>query len=146
MTKKNDPPPPQPPAVRELDRFERAKSRLALLRHANEGFFEELEGAVEEYNDSREQAEQAVRGRGVSMGDFKISREFDEFDADKLFELVGRDKFLEWGGAEKTERRLSVDKVKLRSYVTAGKVPKAVVDQILTKQRQYTTPKPLRLV
>jgi len=134
MTKKNE---PVQNNIKELGRFERAKSAL-------EEALEPIQPLIEEYNDSLEQANAAVRSRGISVGDFKISREFDEFDADKLFELVGRDKFLEWGGTEKTERKLGVDKTKLRSFIAAGKVPKAIVDQILTKQRQYSTPKPLK--
>lgn len=134
MTKKNEP----PTSLRELVRFDAAKEAL-------DGALDSLKPLIEEYNDSLEQADAAVRGRGVSMGHFKITREFDEFDPDKLFELVGRDKFLEWGGTEKIARELSVDKTKLRSFIAAGKVPKAVVDQILTRKRQYSTPKPLKL-
>jgi Rad3-related DNA helicase len=125
-------------SVPELERFERAKLQL-------EQQLEPLQPLIDEYNAALEQANAAVRGRGIAIGDFKISREFDEFDADKLYELVGRDKFLEWGGAENTKRILSVDKTKLRSFIAAGKVPKGVVDQILTHQKQYSTPKPLRL-
>lgn len=143
--KKTKSAPPVNEGIAALERFEHAKAELARLREDNQDIFDSLGMAVEEYNDALEQANAAVRGRGVSMGDFQISREFDEYDADKLFELVGRTQFLEWGGAEKTERKLSVDKTKLRSFISAGKVPKAVVDQILTRQRQYSTPKPLKI-
>lgn len=125
-------------SVRELKRFERAKEAL---REA----LEPLLPLIEEYNDALEQADMAVRGRGISEGDFKITQDFYEFDADKLFELVGREKFLEWGGTETTARALGVDKVKLSSAIAAGKVPAGVVKQIRTRRQRYSTPKPLRL-
>lgn len=132
----------QPPQVsnniKELERFQKAKEAL-------EDALVPLQPLIEEYNDALEETEGAVRARGVSIGDFKIVREYDEYDADKLFELVGREKFLEWGGTEKTERKLGIDKTKLRSFIAAGKVPKSVVQQIHKRQRNYSMPKPLKL-
>jgi len=129
---------PRSSSLKEFDRFERAQEAL-------EEALGPLQPLIEEYNASLEEVEGAVRARGISIGDFKVVREFDEFNADKLFELVGRDKFLELGGAEIAISKRSVDKVKLRSFIAAGKLPKAVVDQIFTRQRQYSTPKPLKL-
>lgn len=125
-------------SLKEFDRFESAQEALAAA-------LEPLQPLIEEYNAALEETEGAVRARGISIGDFKIVKEYDEYDADRLFELVGREQFLGWGGTEKTERKLGVDKVKLRSFIAAGKIPKAIVDQIQTRQRKYTMPKPLKL-
>lgn len=125
-------------SLKEFDRFERAQEAL-------EEALAPLQPLIEEYNAALEEVDGAVRARGISVGDFKIVREYDEFNADKLYELVGRDKFLELGGAETLVRKLSVDKAKFRSFLAAGKLPKDIVEQIHTRQRQYSTPKPLKL-
>jgi hypothetical protein len=125
-------------SLKEFERFEKAQEAL-------EEALEPLQAIVEEYNAALEEMDGAVRARGISIGDFKIVREFDEYNVDLLFELVGKDKFFELGGSETMTRKLSIDKVKLRSFIAAGKLPKAIVDQIQTRQRQYSTPKPLKL-
>lgn len=134
---KTDEPNADKELTRVLERFNNARASL-------DAALEPHQALIEEHNDALEQANAAVRSRGISVGDFKVSREFDEYDANALFELVGREKFLEWGGVERTEVKLSVDKVKLRSFISAGKVPPGVVEQISTHQRQYSTPKPLK--
>jgi nicotinic acid mononucleotide adenylyltransferase len=130
--------PPRTSSLKEFERFERAQEAL-------EEALNPLQPLIEEYNAALEEVDGAVRARGISVGDFKIVREFDEYNADKLYELVGKDKFLELGGTESQIRKLSIDKTKLRSFIAAGKLPKAIVDQIQTRQRQYSTPKPLKL-
>lgn len=134
----NKPKPPRTSSLKEFERFEKAQEAL-------EEALGPIQGIIEEYNAALEEADGAVRARGISIGDFKIAREFDEYNADKLFELVGEEKFLELGGAETMVRKLSVDKIKLRSFIAAGKLPRLVIDQIQTRQRQYSTPKPLKL-
>lgn len=132
-----------PPAV---TRFEAAKREIERLREENEDLFDMLEGAIEEYNAALEQANAVVRALETSCGDFKVTSAYTEYDPDALFELVGREKFLELGGTEDVRRSLTVDKVKLRSYIEAGKVPKHVAEAISTPHRKYSTPKPLKLV
>jgi nicotinic acid mononucleotide adenylyltransferase len=130
--------PPRTSSLKEFERFERAQEAL-------EEALNPLQPLIEEYNAALEEVDGAVRARGISVGDFKIVREFDEYNADKLYELVGKDKFLELGGTESQIRKLSIDKTKLRSFIAAGKLPQPIIDQIQTRQRQYSTPKPLKL-
>lgn len=129
----------------EVALFEEAKKSLLDFEARHEKVFETYRELVAEYNTNLEQANAAVRSRGISTDDFHAGAEIDVYDADKLYEIVGREKFLELGGSEKTERKLSVDKMKLRSFILSGKVPPPVVDQIRSTQRKYTTPKPLKL-
>lgn len=130
--------PPRTSSLKEFERFERAQEAL-------EEALNPLQPLIEEYNAALEEVDGAVRARGISVGDFKIVREFDEYNADKLYELVGKDRFLELGGTETLSRKLSIDKTKLRSFIAAGKIPQLIIDQIQTRQRQYSTPKPLKL-
>lgn len=125
-------------SLKEFDRFERAQEAL-------EAALEPLQHLIEEYNAALEETDGAVRAKGISIGDFKIVREYDDYDIEKLIELVGPEKFLAWGGSITTERKLGMDKIKLKSFIAAGKIPKAIVDQVLTRQRKYSTPKPLKL-
>lgn len=130
--------PPRTSSLKEFERFEKAQEALELA-------LEPLQSIIEEYNAALEEVDGAVRARGISVGDFRIIRAFDEYNADKLYELVGKDKFLELGGAETLTRKLSIDKVKLRSFIEAGKLQPEIVEQIRTTQRQFSTPKPLKL-
>lgn len=133
MTKKDD-----DEGLKLVEQFEKIRAELLEA-------LAPIEQLIEDYNTALEAAESVVRSRGVSVGDFQVSREFDDYDADKLRDLVGHARFLELGGYEHTEHKFAVDKRKFASFVAAGKVPQAVVSQVVKRQRHYSTPKPIRL-
>jgi hypothetical protein len=132
--------------IPEVAVLEEVTQRINNFMGTHDNIFNTYGELVDEYNAALSKAEKVVREKGISAGPFQISREYDEYDADKLFELVGREEFLKLGGTENTKRVLSVDKVKLRSFIAAGKVPEAVVEAIRTQTKKYSSPKPLKFL
>lgn len=133
-----------PSEIPEVVAFEEAKLKLQRFREAYQDMFAMLEPLVEEYNDKLEAASKAVSARRVSCGDFSKISETVTYDADKLFELVGHDKFLTIG-AIATKQVFTIDKKRVELAIQAGSIGPDVVDEVRKITPRYSKPKPVVL-
>lgn len=125
-----------PEQVPEVENFLHAQERLEHLRQQYPQVFQELQAIAEEYNARLEEADKAVRGKQISCGPFDLYQTQTTYDAEKLFEEMGRENFLKVGGSLKTVTEYTVDKGRVDAAIAANIIPQEVV-KIFTK----TTPK-----
>lgn len=134
-----------PSTIREVQDHLVAKEKLDSLRTTYPGIFEEFEEIVNEYNATLESAAQAVRSRQVTCGPFEILNFKATYNAQALYDAVGRDEFLRLGGSEQTIKQYDVDKKVFDSFVSQGQVPANVESAVITVGPAYKAPKKIIL-
>jgi hypothetical protein len=131
--------------IPEVVAFEKAKMRLLRTKEAYPEVFEQLAPLIEDYNDKLEAAGKAVASRGVDCGDFTKLSEATTFDADKLYEIIGHDKFLTIGSVA-TKQVFTVNKKKAEIAILNGVIPEDAVDEVRKITPRYSKPKPMALL
>lgn len=131
--------------IPEVARFIEAQERINRLKEAYPEIFEQFESLKDEYNSALEAADKAVRARGVSCGPFTMMNTATKYDPTKLYEEVGRDKFLEFGGVEKTITVFELDKARFDSCIAAGAVPSSIVGDVKSVTPRYKKPEKIIL-
>jgi hypothetical protein len=131
--------------VPEVAAFENAKSNLQAFKQANQAFFLVLDGLLEAYNTTREDAEKAVRGLGVSCSDFEFYQKTTTVNADALYAAVGHDAFLSAGGTITNKVVYKIDPKKLQLAAEKRLIPKDVVDEVIKVTPNYHVPPPMVL-
>lgn len=126
--------------VPEVADFVEAQERIQRLKDAYPEVFEQLAQLKEDYNAKLEAADKAVRAKQISCGPFSLMSVQTKYNADKLYEELGRSTFLAVGGAEKTVTELSVDRARLEAAIAAGKVPQKTVDKVRDTSPRYKKP------
>lgn len=134
-----------PAEVPEVQQHLEAKQRLESLMAAYPGVFEEYAESVNVYNATLEAAEQKVRALGVTCGPIKILSYSTKFNAQALYDSMGRDSFLQVGGSEQTIKQYDVDKKIFEAAVVQGKVPSNVISAVVTTAPSYKVPKKIVL-
>jgi hypothetical protein len=121
-------------------------------RHSLDTFMEQhgeifnvLHEIIEDVNTKRQAADKAVRAAGVSCGPWNIGQTQTVYNADALYEGLGRDGFLAVGGKLSTKTVVSVDKNKVNAAVTRGDIPKPLAEHVITERPRYTAPKDIVL-
>lgn len=145
MSQRTTPKQVAPEDIPEVVQFLEAKEKLDRMREAYPEIFQQLEEVKEEYNSTLQAAEQAVRGKGVTCGPFIHYQTQIKYDADKLYEAVGREAFLELGGQVKTVATFEIDKAKLEAQIAANKVPADVVKAVKEVSPRYKKPEKISI-
>lgn len=127
-------------AIPEVASFLEAQTRIQRLKEAYPEIFEQLEQLKDDYNAKLEAADKAVRAKQVSCGPFQLSSVAVKYDANKLYEEVGRDRFLEIGGMMKTVQVYEVDRARLEANIASGTLSKQVVDEVRDISPRYKKP------
>jgi len=129
----------------EVISFIEAQTALQEFRQAYPEFFEQLDVLVDQYNTTLESAEKTCRNEQVKCGPFDLYQFTTKYNAEALFNAVGRDKFLELGGTTGSEVTYSIDKARFEAAVAAKKVSKEIVDTVRKEAPVFHTPKRLVL-
>lgn len=127
-------------AIPEVAAFLEAKERLDRLREAYPEVFEQLSELKDEYNSRLEAADKAVRARKISCGPFVKYQEQTKYDAEKLYDALGREKFLEVGGKTSTVTTYEVDRARLEAHIASGTIDKEVVEDVREVSPRYKKP------
>lgn len=127
----------QVPAV--ID-FVDAQSAIADFKQEHAQVFAQFAELAERYNATLEQAEKVCRGDRVACGPFDLYQFVTKYDAEGLFNAVGRDRFLEIGGKIETVQQFSLDRQRFEAAVAQNKIPKDVVDRVRTETPNYHKP------
>lgn len=131
--------------IPEVMEFLEAKQKLDRLREAFPEVFEQLYALREEYNAKLEAAEKIVRAQKVSCGPFDLYQWQTKYNAERLYEELGRDEFLRIGGKIQTVTQYDVDKNKLEAHITAGAVPEEVVSVVKDTSPRYKKPEKINI-
>jgi hypothetical protein len=127
----------QIPAVKHLLEV---KKKLDDLKEGYPEVFERLGELAQDYNQALEAAEKVVRGQQVSCGPFNLFQWRTTYDAEKLYEELGKDEFLKVGGKIQTVTTYDLDKAKLEAHITSGTIPNEVVDVVKKTTPSYKKP------
>jgi hypothetical protein len=125
-------------AVRE---FEVADQTVAMFEEEHAAIFETYKDLIEERNQKREVADKLVRGRDVSCGPWKRYSESVKYDAFALYQTLGRDKFIEIGGAIGTEMVYSIDKDRAEMAFKTGNIPAHAIEAVRKVTPSFHAPK-----
>lgn len=131
--------------IPEVSRFLETKEKISRMKEAFPEVFEQFEQLVETYNAELEAAEKAVRARKVSCGPFNLYQWQTKYNAEKLYDELGRDDFLRMGGSIKTIPVYEVDKNKLESYISSNKIKAEVVEVVKETSPRYKKPEKISL-
>jgi len=126
--------------VPEVERFIEAQERVQRLKDAYPEVFEQLDKLAEEYNASLEAADKACRSAKISCGPFVLYQTSTKYNVEKLYEELGRERFLEVGGSTKTVTVYEVDKARLEAHIAANSIPKAVLNEVREISPRYKKP------
>ena len=129
--------------IAEVASYQEVRERYNTFRQNNPVFFKHLDALQEELNQKLQDAEKAVRAKGVSCGDFELYQFHTKYNAEELLQAVGRDKFLQVGGEMTTKTVYSLDKARIDAAIASNEIPAAAVPRIRTKEPRYHIPEGL---
>ena len=129
----------------EVAEFESVKAELAAFRAANPQFFEYLDPLLERYNDKLQAAVKATAEKQVSCGDFDLYQWVEGVDAEQLYQSLGYEGFMAVGGKITTQSVYTAEKMRVKSAIAAGKIPKDVADVSYKRSPRFHKPEPARL-
>lgn len=124
----------------EVVAFLQAQAAIQEFKQEHPEVFEQFEGLVEQYNSTREAAEQVCRAAEVKCGPFDLYQYGTKYDGKQLFDAVGREKFLELGGTIGTKPIYEIDKTRFEAAVAAKKLSKDVVERVRKEEPRYHVP------
>jgi hypothetical protein len=130
-------------SVPEVAAFEEAAAQLAQFRAANQQVFDEYEERARDLNQKMQAADKVVRSKQVSCGSWEWYQTQVSYDADALYEALGREKFMQVGGKLQTTTKRSVDKTKVEAAIARKDIPQKVVEHIKKESPRYHAPKPI---
>ena len=123
--------------IPEVAAFVEVQERLKAFKETNKEFFDYLDTLSEEYNAKLHAASTVVRGKSVSCGPFDKFQTATKYDADELYSLLGRKKFLELGGKEELVKKYSLDKVRVEMYIKSGDIDEDVAKVVKKVSPRY---------
>ena len=129
--------------IPEVKEFEWAERELEDFKGRHADVFNQYLELAERRNTALEQAEKAVRAKGVSCGPFDGYQTNDRIDAEKLAEIVPEKEFLKYGGQETTKVVHTVDRKKFIALAQSGQIPKQILDQVFEPGWKYKKPHPI---
>ena len=129
--------------VPEVIEYVNASDAITEFKSEHAEVFTQLDTLVERHNTALQQADKVCRANGVSCGPFDLYQFSTKYDAEALFNAVGRDRFLQLGGKLETQTVYSVDKGRLEAAIAQDKLPDDVVEQVRKETPNFHKPDPL---
>lgn len=128
-------------AVPEVEAFEKIQRELEEFKADNTEFFEVLGELTARYNAALGMAEKAVRSQQVSCGPFQLTgKPSISYDAEVLYEEMGRDFFFAHGGSVKQVTEYAVDRAQAEVAYAKGLLPAEIVSKVRKVKLSYHKP------
>lgn len=131
-----------PVEISDVVSFINAKDALEAFVQDNPDVFDQYRELVDRYNATLQAADKAVRGREVTCGPWHLYSYSVRYDAETLYNVVGRDKFLEVGGSIETVTKYDLDKKRLEASLAQRKISEDNVAAIRKDVPSFHAPKP----
>lgn len=123
--------------IPEVVEFLDMQDTIKEFKEEHAAVFAQLEQLTEKYNAVLEQASKAVRDKQVTCGPFVLKHFSTKYDAEALYNAVGRDAFLDMGGKVGSVTTYDLDKGRLEACIAQNKLPPEVVDRVRTETPNY---------
>lgn len=127
--------------IPEVLEFLVAEEELQNFRELHAQVFEEYAKYVERRNQKRGAADKAVRTQGVSCGPWDRYQEVTKWDWKIVYDMEGREKFVQGGGVLSTTTTYSGNKARADASVSAGIWSKDTVEAARKVEGRYHSPK-----
>lgn len=126
--------------IESVQKLADLKMEIDGLKAEHPDIFMTYADLVDRYNTVLEEAEKEVRSKAVSCGEFDNYSTSVKYDADKMFEELGEEMFLQSGGSMSTKTVYEVDPKKADAAIANGTVPEDCVDNFRNVRRNYRKP------
>jgi hypothetical protein len=126
----------------EVIEFLEAKAALEEFKQVHPEVFEELSQLTERYNATLEQAEKVVRQSESKCGPFDAYQVSVKYNAEALYNAVGRDAFLQIGGTINQTTEYELDKGRFEAAVSSpsNKITEEVLKTVRKETVTYHVP------
>ena len=131
----------EPDEIPEVQEYMDAKAMLDAYIHHNQSVFEQYRELAENVNRARESADKVVRAKEVSCGPWDIYQTQTTYDANVLYEALGREGFMRVGGKVQMQAAYEVDKAKVEAAIARGEIPPELVSSVKKESPRYKAPK-----
>lgn len=101
------------------------------------GILDSMRQLAEERNAALELADKAVRARHVACGPFQVHQKVTKYDAEALFDAVGKERFLALGGSITEKPVYDVDGKRLEAAIAMKKLPLEIVEAVRVEEIHY---------
>lgn len=126
-----------PESVPEVRRFLEAQEALEAFKEDHPELMEELREISREYNAAEAAAEKMLRQQEASCGPFEVLHVVNKYDMGALYEQLGEEDFVRFGGKVRTVEVYEMDKTVLESFIASGQIPDEIVDAVRTRIVSY---------
>lgn len=127
--------------IPEVRQYEDAKEMLEEFVKNNPTVFEAYKVLKADLQQKREAADKIVRAKEVSCSDWDLYQYQTKVDAEALYNALGMDAFLKYGGSTATKTVYDADKTKVEAAIARGDISKELGDTVLVKSPRYHAPK-----
>ncbi len=124
-------------AIPEVLQFLDANERLEEFKARNPELLGTLNILIEDYNTALENADKAVRAKGVNCGPWEQLTPTVKYDGEKLYSAVGREDFVRLGGVVRQVNEYVIDKGTIEAAIAANRLPQQIVELVRTVGRKY---------
>lgn len=131
--------------VPEVAAYAKAARALAKWKERHPEAAKELAELAETHNTMLKVADGAVRKLEVSCGAFELFEMRPSYDAEKLYEGVGRQLFAQLGGVLKPVETKSIEKDRFEALVAQGRVAAGLLAKVRSYGPRFHAPKALVL-
>lgn len=130
--------------VPEVQEFLDIKQEIDALKANNPEVFIPYNDLVDRYNTKLEEAASKVRTIGVTCGPFENFSVSHTYDAAKMLDELGEEKYLACGGKIIQRAAYEVDTAVVTAAIASGKIPKEAIENFMTVKRSYHAPKKIQ--
>jgi hypothetical protein len=123
--------------IPEVLEFLDANERLEEFKARNPELLSQLAILIEDYNNAMENADKAVRAKGVNCGPWEQLTPSVKYDGEKLYSAVGREDFVRLGGVVRQINDYVIDKGVIEAAISANRLPQQIVELVRTVGRKY---------
>lgn len=134
-----------PEEIPEVQAFLEVHERLETFKKTNELFFSYLTALADEYNEKLADAERVVRQKDVTCGPFVRFQEQVRYDANALYEIVGREQFIALGGVETRDIVRSLNKERIDLNIANGTIPEDIAKQVKKVSGKFRKLSPVQI-
>jgi len=124
--------------IPEVIEFLDAQVRLEEFKARHPDLLNELEDLVEDYNQKLQAAEKVVRGKEVNCGPFTQLTPAITYDAERLYNAIGREEFIRLGGIIRQVPEYVIDGKTVEAAILGRRIPKEVAEVVKKTTRKYT--------
>jgi hypothetical protein len=128
-------------SIPEVKAYEDAKEMLEAYISSKQTIFTTYFQLMDTLRQKRQAADQVVRAREVSCGDWDLYQFQTKVDAEIMYNALGMEAFLRLGGSTETQTIYDADKAKIEAAVSRGDISKELGEKILVRSPRYHAPK-----